>query len=105
MSDRPKMCVTWGDADAVIAGLVAERDAAHQENTRLRAVRDAEFDEVFMSGWMCGYAFSGDETMNETMEQMHTRQQRHLGIHQRSRPALFDSPPLRLVTPTNGDTL
>lgn len=104
MSDRPKMCVTWGDADVVIAALVAERDAAQQENMRLRAVRDAEFDEVFVSGWGWGYAFSGDETMNETMEQMHTRQQRHLGIHQRSRPALFDHPPLKLVTSKNGDT-
>ena len=31
MTEREKTWVTWGDHDAVIAGLVAERDAAHQE--------------------------------------------------------------------------
>jgi hypothetical protein len=30
-----KTLVTWGDADAVIAALVAERDAAQQEIQRL----------------------------------------------------------------------
>jgi len=31
MTEREKTWVTWGDHDAVVAALVAERDAAHQE--------------------------------------------------------------------------
>jgi hypothetical protein len=36
--------VTWGDADAVIAALVAERDAARQESIRLREALQEVYD-------------------------------------------------------------